>query len=320
MSTPAVRQLKAVTGARITWAVDAGMSSLLEGHPDVDELLLFPRDPFGNSSVSPVARRLTALVSELRKTTFDLAIDLQGRGRSYLLLLLSRARKKIGRGMFPFIEHQLPHRRRTVRHAVEACLEPLDVLGLARPSAPKLNLYSSEADHRKVAGLIGSGNSGLYTLLPAASWDSKLWPEACWATLADWLTDRGKIIALAGCTREAALAQRIASKVRRPERLRLFFGALSLRELKPLFELSEAVVGCDTGPLHIAAATRAPLLALYGPTDPRRTGPWPPGRGHILRPAGCDTCLLPRCRRRCLQALGPEEVIDKLSFANLDPV
>jgi ADP-heptose:LPS heptosyltransferase len=83
------------------------------------------------------------------------------------------------------------------------------------------------------------------------------------------------------------------------------FGSLSLRELYHLLDLSVLVVSGDTGPLHIAAATRTPLVALYGPTDPLRTGPWPPGRAEVITAPGCGQCRMPHCSRGCMKLLYP---------------
>jgi len=90
-------------------------------------------------------------------------------------------------------------------------------------------------------------------------------------------------------------------------------GALNFRELLPLFERACLVLGGDTGPLHIAAVTRVPIVALYGASDPLRTGPWPPGRGMVIAAPDCRHCRLPYCRRKCMTRLEPGRVIEAAS-------
>jgi heptosyltransferase-1 len=330
MATPAVDHLKRATGARITWAVDEGMASLLADHPLVDDLLLFPRDPFENPLTDLRRFPLQAIreLKRLRSREFDLAIDFQGRGRTYLMLQAARARRKIGRGRFPFLSERVPHRRSVVRHAVWACFEPLDLLGLARPDQPRLVLPSHEADRAKVAGWLEAGRcavgsaarrrltSGRFVaLLPATTWPSKLWPAEHWIRTINHLNSQDTDVVVIGGKLDSAWGERLRSGVEHPERVFPLFGDLNLRELVPLFEASSLVIGVDTGPLHIAAATATPIVALYGPTDPLRTGPWPPGRASIISAPECRQCRLPRCRKKCMLRLLPEEVIAALGPA-----
>lgn len=313
MATPAVACLKAATGARITWAVDEGMASLLVAHPLADELLLFPRDPFQDplTDLRRFPRQAIRLIRRLRSREYDLAIDFQGRGRTYLMLQLARARRKIGRGRFPFLAESVPHRRFEARHAVSACFEPLDLLGIPRPDQPRLALPSQEADRARVGAWLADRrltSGGFTTVLPATTWPSKLWPAEHWIELINWLSSAGMGVVAVGGKRDSHWGEKIRSSVARPDRVFGLFGELNLRELAPLFEASRLVIGVDTGPLHIAAATRTPLVALYGPTDPRRTGPWPPGRASVLVAPDCRSCRLPKCRENCMRRLSPDYV------------
>ncbi len=315
MATPAVSHLKQTTGASVTWIVDEGMASLLEDHPLVDNLLLYPRDPFHSSSrtLRTFATRWSSLVQELRSRTFDLAIDLQGRPRTHLLLQAARAGRKIGRGLFPFVRQTVRHRRSTRRHAVLACFESLDLLGLERPAEPCLVLEARPKDHSRVEDLLGElgTTAGRYAvILPATTWPSKTWPPEYWARVADWLIDRGYDVLLVGSSGDQEVSARICSAMKRTGRVFPLLGALRLRELIPLFERASLVLGGDTGPLHIAAVSKVPIVALYGASDPFRTGPWPPGRALVLTAPECRSCRLPRCRKKCMTRLEPGRVIE----------
>lgn len=313
LSTPVVRHLRAITGARIVWLVDGGIAPLLEGHPDIDELLLFPRDPFapfmrdGHRVIPKMAR----LVARLRSEVFDLAIDLQGRGRTYLLLQLCRARRKIGRGSFPLLAERVTHRRDVVRHAVDSYFEATDLLGIERPSNPRLVLPPGEQDRFWLDGrLKACGIDGpIVCLAPSTTWRSKLWPPEYWAKVADWLIAQGDHVVLIGSAGESFRADAILNRLGRPQRAISLCGSLSLRQLISLFERSRLVISVDTGPMHIAAATDTPLIGLFGPTDPARTGPWPSGRATVIQAPGCRCCRIARCRRDCMKRLLPDAVI-----------
>ncbi|RPJ55556.1 MAG: glycosyltransferase family 9 protein [Acidobacteria bacterium] len=318
MATPAVSHLKQETGAAVTWIVDEGMASLLEDHPLVDELLLYPRDPFHSSSrtLRTFLTRWVDLIRQLRRRTFDWAIDLQGRPRTYLLLQAARADRKIGRGLFPFLCQTVRHRRSDQRHAVVACFESLDLLGLGRPGKPPLVLESQAKDRTRVEGLLRTlgVTAGRYAvILPATTWPSKTWPAEYFAQVADWLVARGLDVLLVGSARDQEVSARVRAAMNPTGRLFPLLSVLTLRELLPLFERASLVLGGDTGPLHIAAAADVPIVALYGASDPLRTGPWPPGRAVVLTAPDCRCCRLPYCRRKCMTRLGPEQVIEAAS-------
>lgn len=316
LSTPVVHYLKTVTKARLTWAIDEGIAPLLEGHPDVDEFILFPRNPFQSwtKSLPHLMPKLAQLMGSLQSQSFDLAIDLQGRGRTYFLLQLARARVKIGRGRFPFLQQTILHRRQIRRHAVESNFEAADLLRMPRPAAAEIFLPSSKADHQHVTALLRRFHvdGPLACLIPGATWPSKRWPAEYWAEVANWLIERGHWVALVGSATEASIGRRILERASCRRRVIPFFDLLTLRQLISLFELSRLVITGDTGPMHIAAATCTPMLALFGPTDPARTGPWPPHQAVILTARDCQTCRLPRCRRGCMRNLLPSLVMATL--------
>jgi len=318
MATPAVSHLKQETGALVTWVVDDGMASLLEGHPLVDDLLIYPRDPFHESSrtLRTFATRWAGLLRQLRSRNYDLAIDLQGRPRTYLLLQAARANRRIGRGFFPFLPQSVRHRRSVRRHAVLACFESLDLLGLERPAEPRLVLGANAEADTKVEGLLrelGTTAGRYAVILPVTTWRSKNWPAEYWAEVGDWLGRQGLDVLLVGSSRDHDVSARIRSAMKRTERLFPLLGVVNLRQLLPLFERACLVLGGDTGPLHIAAASEAPIVALYGASDPARTGPWPPGRAMVLTAPDCRCCRLPHCRKKCMSRLQPSRVIEAAS-------
>lgn len=319
MATPVVHHLKSQFGARIVWAMDEGIAPLLQGHPDVDDLLLFPRDPFRPfvENLSALAPKLSRMIRKLRSQAFDLAVDLQGRGRSYFLLQLAGAQTKVGRGRFPFLRQTVAHRRDVARHAVESYFEAIDLLGLPPPRDARIVLPEFPEDRERVRSVLcKSGiDADFVCLAPGASWPSKRWPVQYWAEVIDWLVAQDQRVVLVGSAQEAALGRDLAGSVSFPERLIPLFGSFTLRELISLCKLSRLFLAGDTGPLHIAAAAGTPVIALFAASDPVRTAPWPRGTAEIVTAPDCRHCRLPRCRKGCMSRLLPGMVIPKLAKA-----
>ena len=147
-------------------------------------------------------------------------------------------------------------------------------------------------------------------LHPAARWRTKLWETGRWRALAAALLAEGAGVLLTGGDADGALAAEIGAGLD-PAPLSLV-GRLSLKELAAVLGGSDLMVSVDSGPMHMAAAMGTPVVALFGPTDPRRTGPL--GAGSVLqRPLPCSPCLQRRCRiadvHRCMRDLGVAEVL-----------
>lgn len=153
------------------------------------------------------------------------------------------------------------------------------------------------------------GSRRLVGLCVGASLARRMWKPAGFAAVGDGLADEGSAVVLLGSRAEREMAQQVRRSMRAPA-IDLA-GALGVRDLVAVLSLCDAAVACDTGPMHIAAALGVPVVALYGPSDPRRTGP--AGDGHIVirsraacggpcpeRPVGaCD----------CMAAIEPDAVL-----------
>lgn len=144
-------------------------------------------------------------------------------------------------------------------------------------------------------------------LVPGARWETKAWPAENYRRLAQLLIQAGYGVVLAGGPEDKHLGEAIDLKV--PLMVNLI-GQTSLRELGALIQQSCFYISGDTGPLFIATACKKPLLALYGPTRPERTGPYGSKVAKVLvTPEPCAGCLKKHCTAwRCMRALTPEFV------------
>lgn len=143
---------------------------------------------------------------------------------------------------------------------------------------------------------------------PVALWETKLWEDEKFAELGDRLREElGIGIVLTGG--EAGPLERIRGRMRTGA-VNLG-GRTTLRELACLYRQASLLVTTDSGPMHLAAAMGTPVVALFGPTDPARTGPYGPGHRVIRRALSCAPCLRKRCGNpRCMTEISVEEVFE----------
>lgn len=141
---------------------------------------------------------------------------------------------------------------------------------------------------------------------PVAFWETKLWQEERFAELCDRLREElGIGIVLTGG--ESAPLERICRKMR--TRAVNLGGRTTLRELACIYREAALLVTTDSGPMHLAAAMGTLVVALFGPTDPARTGPCGPGHRIIRRGLSCSPCFRKRCETpRCMTEISVEEV------------
>jgi heptosyltransferase-1 len=133
-----------------------------------------------------------------------------------------------------------------------------------------------------------------------------------WAELADMLTEKaGAPVIFAGGPGDLSLIEKIAALMK--QKALVAAGRLNLAEAAALMELCSVYVGVDSGPMHIAAFAGIPVVALFGPTDPAKVGPYGPGH-KVIQKTGLD-CLACRKRRcddpKCLEGITASEAFDE---------
>ncbi len=298
--------------AYIGWAVGPAAAEVVRGNPHLSETLVVggSGDEPGSRSVPPVSAPLR-LRRALREKEFDLALDMQGLLKSALIAYLSGARDRIGfrnfqEGTFLFNNRRIVPDRRDV-HAVEGYLGFAWAVG-AEAEPLDFTIATSEADARAAEELL-SGRDEVAALIPGARWESKRWPAARFGAAADAMREEfGLTSVVVGGPDDRVLAQEVAEAAR-SEMVDLT-GETTLKQLAEVFRRCRVVVGNDTGPLYISFAVGVPTVAVFGPTDWRRLGPY--GEGHVKVRAGldCGPCRRRRCHPlRCMEAIGTEQVV-----------
>ena len=154
-------------------------------------------------------------------------------------------------------------------------------------------------------------------LLPGARWDNKRWPVRAFRGIGQADARRWaqfQFVILGGAD-DRALGQAIAEA--NPGRCLNLAGQTSLWEMIEWVRRGRLVISNDTGPMHVAAALGRPLIALFGPTNPRHTGPYgKPSSVLQINSLPCVPCMKPRCHyalpMACLNQMTPLAVYAKV--------
>jgi heptosyltransferase-1 len=297
----------------IDWVVEAPAYGLLANHPAINRALLSPRHSLRQNFFAGLPQ-IPAFVKELRAVDYDAVLDLQGLMKSSLFVLLARGRRKLGfqGGKEPLaalaLNEPLPPYD-IERHALERYLDMLTPLGLQPPAQVEYGIVPQPEDLAAWRRRLGAKGK-LAVLHPAAKWPSKLWPEAHWALLALALVKSGVRVVISGSAEDRAGNQRIAALAGNVRGLSDLSGQSTLPQLTALLSMADLVVSTDTGVMHLAAALNCPLLALFGPTAPNRTGPYGSGHTVLFHPLPCRPCFKRSCPHgACMRGLTPETVI-----------
>jgi len=269
---------------RIGWAVHELAHPLVDGHPSVDRVHLWRK----RSGVAG----MRALVTELRAERYELAVDLQRITKSAIVARASGAPRVLGydrrrakEGSWLWSTERIPPGAPRA-HMVEHYLDFARHLGVPNPRARHLFPPDSEAD-AWAGELVTRLGAPPVVVNVGASKPENLWAPERFGALAAELRGRlDRPIVLSGSERDRGAAARVVARAPEAGILDLT-GETSLRRLVALCARAGLFIGCDTGPMHIAAACRTPVVALFGPADPRRTGPFGPGH-RVVRAAPHD--------------------------------
>ena len=252
---PAVATLKhSFPGSRLSWVIEPKWACLLDGNPFVDEVIELDRHTLGG------IRRAWRL---LRSRRFGLAVDFQGLCKSALAASAARADRIYGfhqsQAREPVAALFYSNRVRT--HSAHVVDRNLDLAAAAGASAV---LYAFPAPEGAPEGELPEGDFVLAN--PLAGWPGKQWPLEYYSALAKSLRSKlGLPLVVNGPPRAAALLSSVEG------------ARVHLSGLPGLIHATRracAVVGIDSGPTHLAAALEKPGVAVYGPTDPARNGPY----------------------------------------------
>ena len=359
-ATPAARWIKEqYPDAKLHWIVTPSMVELLEGNPYVDKIIPWERDEYEAHSkklhIPTMWRMWWELKAKLEPYKFDVAVDVQGRLITGLVLLASGAPIRLGLGgtkelnwLFtnyktkPSTDHvikryvevaQLLKEAVTKQANIETPLKTvdngLDPDTLHTISAKKMyhmdfyvpsKLHTWAEEQWKTIDNHSSLNRGEVEkplrvgLVLGTSWATKEWPQEKWYSLIKSLQYRANFVCLGGpkeATQYKPLMDSLAAEGIDQVMLNML-GKTTLQEVGALIESCDVVVTADTGALHIALALNKPVVALFGPTDPKLWGPLT-GTFKVLVNdeldcLGCRKRRCPKPNQYCMSGIEPVRV------------
>ena len=359
-ATPAARWIKAqYPDAKLHWIVTPSMVELLDGNPYVDEIIPWERDEYEAHSkklhIPTMWRMWWELKAKLEPYKFDVAVDVQGRLITGLVLLASGAPIRLGLGgtkelnwLFtnyktkPSTDHVIKRYVEVAQLLKEAVAKQADldtplktVDNLLEPetlnnvSANKMyhmdfyvpsKLHTWAEEQWKTIDNHTSLNRGEVEkplrvgLVLGTSWATKEWPQEKWYSLIKSLQYRANFVCLGGpkeATQYKPLMDSLAAEGIDQIMLNML-GKTTLQEVGALIESCDVVVTADTGSLHIALALNKPVVALFGPTDPKLWGPLT-GTFKVLVNdeldcLGCRKRRCPKSDQYCMSGIEPVRV------------
>lgn len=359
-ATPAARWIKEqYPDAKLHWIVTPSMVELLEGNPYVDEIIPWERDEYEAHSkklhIPTMWRMWWELKAKLEPYKFDVAVDVQGRLITGLVLLASGAPIRLGLGgtkelnwLFtnyktkPSTDHVIKRYVQVAQLLKEAVAKQAD---LDTPLKAVHNRLEPDTLHsvrsKKMYHMDFYVPSKLHTwaeeqwetidnhsslnrgeveqplrvgLVLGTSWATKEWPQEKWYSLIKSLQYRANFVCLGGpkeATQYKPLMDSLAAEGIDHIMLNML-GKTTLQEVGALIESCDVVVTADTGALHIALALNKPVVALFGPTDPKLWGPLT-GTFKVLindelHCLGCRKRRCPKPDQYCMSGIEPVRV------------
>ncbi|HMK57041.1 MAG TPA: lipopolysaccharide heptosyltransferase I [Dissulfurispiraceae bacterium] len=293
--------------AEIDWVIAKGIEGILEGNPLVSKLWVIDKDKWKKVGRIPgTISELGRLARALKTEQYDIVIDLQGLLRSGLITKATRAPVRIGfaearEGSSLFYTHRV--KGGGDLHAVDRYLKVVSALGFdERDVRFPMPLVRESERIEQFKGKIGD-----YAVIVAgARWNTKRWPAEQFARLAASL-DMTSVVVGGAADRDLSKAIEKQSKGKAIS----MAGETGIDDLIWLIRGARLMISNDSGPMHIAAACGIPVVAIFGPTNPGRTGPYGPNNIVLKSGAGCAPCYKRTCKdMKCMREISPERVLE----------
>ena len=266
--------------AHITWVVEEASADLIKNHPLLDAVLISRRKRWikdlRNGKVKQTLKEISSFIKTLRQRHYDLVIDFHGLFKSSIIVILSGAKRKLGYNSLQelsglFLNEKIPEDMK--KHAVDRYLDFPRYLG-AKTENIQFVLPSNKKGEENAQILLHKYNledKKFIAINPVALWETKLWSNEKFARLADLINNELRMkVVFTGSEKESI---KNITSLMTTESINLG-GKTTLLDLAYIYKKARLVITTDSGPMHLAVAVKTPVIALFGPTDPARTGPY----------------------------------------------
>ena len=320
---PAVHLLrKSFPDCTLSWLVNDCYAELVERSPDVDDVIPFYRDRW----CSPRHwGEVVDFIRKLRLESFDVVIDFQGLLRSGLIAFFSGSPRKIGfqdskecAGLFYNEKILLPS---NISHAIDKNVFLVRSAFQVTESFEMPPVKSCHHDNKTAQALFRvhefNMDNPVIALAPATRWASKTWSVNFYVSVLERLYQQRPEanIWLLGGEADREMGDQIVKGCNNagPKN---FIGELNFGILIELLRASNVILGCDSGPMHLASLLGVPVVALFGPTSPELTGPYPRNE-HTVITGNCEKrpCFEKECPLKeavCKKSVSSDEVANAL--------
>jgi heptosyltransferase-1 len=333
--------------AQLDWLVTPAIAELLRHHPAITSIIEFEREAWSEPwRLAPFAS-YARLATELRRTAYDLVIDMHGQFRTAALTLATGASARIGfdrprarvwdasprkfpaqarkhawqgarEGSWLAYTHHIPVPTLDL-HAVDRYLNVGPILGLDQEPAdfsfPVPQSASSRVD--SLLPQYGIGRAHLAIIAPGTIWETKHWGSDKFAKVATHFMAKGFAVVLIGSQREGGVCEEVADLA--PGAVDLA-GMTTLSELAALIRRAAICITNDSGPMHLAVALDRPVISIFGPTDPIWIGPYRRANAVLQSDLDCSPCYLRQLEHcshdhSCMRSVSPLAVIERAESA-----
>jgi heptosyltransferase-1 len=283
-SVPVLAALRtAYPAATIDWLVQDTFAPAIASHPALTRVVPFVRSRVGKLHRAAGRSELRALLSALRSARYDIVLDCQGLARSGVLTRITGAPLRVGHAdarelAFLAYSRRVPHTPGASEHTVDRMLELLTPLGITPPANADMRLHLPPALDHWPSLTLGLAPGTRYALLaPTSRWLGKRWPADRFAEVARRLLEAPlglERIAFVGTADEQPQITPMLDLAQRDARVVNLAGRTSIAQLMALVRDASLVVANDSAAVHMAVGFDRPMVALFGPTDIRRVGPY----------------------------------------------
>jgi lipopolysaccharide heptosyltransferase I len=311
--------------AEITWIVEDKAKDLVIGNPNIDNIIILPKKEWKREFKDKkwlTLKKARSFFKELQKHQFDIALDVHGLFKSALTAYLSGAKKRVGpangREGSTLFYHQKVNLPTEEIHQIDRNLQIAQGIDVQADDV-SFDIILLPEEKRRVAQILEElgieDKRVLVTINPYTSWSSKNWLNQRWAEVADNLIKNlnCEVIFTGGPADRAGVNEIIDLMKERSHNLA---GRTNLKELAGIYDRADLFIGCDTGPMHLAAAMGTSVIALFGPTNPKTHGPYGDNNIVLRGDTQCKCCWKRVCQhdKECMKAIG---VADLLGAVNL---
>jgi heptosyltransferase I len=321
---PAVAALRAsFPEARIDWLVEKKARVLLEGNPALHSIIEVDTRSWRRTPLSGATRRqMWKVLRDLRSAHYDLAIDFQGLWKSAAFAFFSGARQRLGFDATHlkepgcrFFYHQRVNPQVKSKHIIQKNNDLVSACG-AKLKEWVFTLPYSEQDEAYVADRLREFEVHDFVIVnPGGGWPTKNWPARNYGELSQRIQRQlGLRCLLTWGPGEEPLVLEAREDTAGTIPLATF--PTTLLQFIALARRARLFTGGDTGPMHLAAACGTPVVAILGPTDPSRNGPWSPLDEVVYHPLPCGPCYKRSCevfQTRCLKEISVDEVFEAVA-------